>query len=230
MFFTYSEEIKEEGRQSGRKNACSAPYRSKNRIKFWRTYVILLWTVPSLISSSQLVELLTLYSYLMITGTLNSYALKWPCLFHFIFFIFGSFMHHVGSVTSQRMSMALSQTHHWNSWATQSVGSLAGLNCPSPRQQQPDTAFSPETKISLSKRGECVSWMQHHFCFGSKCVNIFWFKSKHNFPLIVLCKKQDHPNSTEKTWIPEESGLVPKFLVIFFHVRHLLLFVHFLSY
>lgn len=32
-------------------------------------YVILLWRVSSLISSSQFLELLTLYSYLMITGT-----------------------------------------------------------------------------------------------------------------------------------------------------------------
>lgn len=69
MLFTYSGEIRKEARQSGRKNARWAPYRPRKRIKFWKMYVIILWRVSSLISSSELLELLTLYSYFMITGT-----------------------------------------------------------------------------------------------------------------------------------------------------------------
>lgn len=230
MLFTYSEEIRKEARRSGRKNACQTPYRPRNRIKFWKMYVILLWRVSSLISSSQLLELLKLHSYLMITGTFTCRLIN-----GFAFSILSS-----SSSVVSCIIWALLQAKEWACLYPKPIieipephkdGSLAGLSCPSPRQQQPDTSFSPETKISLSNRGVSVSWMQHHFCIGSKCANIFWFKSKNNFPLIVLCKKQDYPNSTEKTWIPKESGLVPKFLVsAFLHTGHLLLFVHFLSY
>lgn len=70
MFFTYSQESKKEERQSGRKYACPAPYTPRKQIIFWKVYVILHWAVPSLMTFSQLLEFLTLYSYLMITGTL----------------------------------------------------------------------------------------------------------------------------------------------------------------
>jgi len=55
----------------------------------------------------QLLEFLTLYSYLVITGTLLFVAsFKWPCLFHSIFSIFSSFMHHMRCSASQGMNMA----------------------------------------------------------------------------------------------------------------------------
>lgn len=158
MFFTYSQESKKEARWSGRKDACPAPYTPRKQILFWKAYVILHWAVPSLMSFSQLLEFLTLYSYLMITGTLLFVAsFKWPCLFHFIFPIFSSFTYHTGSPTSQGMNMAGSQTHYRNSWVTQKGGCWASQSCPSPRRQQAADTFSRRLKRSRFLKEEHVS-------------------------------------------------------------------------
>lgn len=84
-------------------------------------------------------------------------SFKWPWLFYFIFFIFSSFMHHMGCPISQGMNMAWSQTHHWNSWVTQTGGCWAGQSCLCLKQQRAVTVFSHRLKRSHFLREACVS-------------------------------------------------------------------------
>lgn len=138
--------------------------------------------------SSQVLEFLTLCNYLMITGTLLFQdSIKMPCPFHFICSFFSIFLHHAGSPASQGMNMASHQTHQ-NSWVTLKGGrsklsfSQAAVSC--------HRLLLEADKISFSKRGTRVFWLQHHFCIISKNINIFWFRDNYDFPLTELWKKK----------------------------------------
>lgn len=85
------------------------------------------------LSTSGIFQLKKNYSFLIITETLLFVAsFKLPCLFHFIFSIFSSFMHHTGSPTSQEINIALSQIEIP---VTKKSGCWAGQSCPSPMRQ-----------------------------------------------------------------------------------------------
>lgn len=84
-------------------------------------------------------------------------SFKWPWLFHFIFLIFSSSMHRMGSPISQGMNMVWPQTHHRNSWVTQTGGCWAGQTCPCLRQQQAVTVFSHRLKRSHFLKEASVS-------------------------------------------------------------------------
>lgn len=136
------------------------------------------WTVPSLMSS-QVLEFLTLCNYLMITGTLL-FQDKMPCPFHFICSFFSNFLHHAGSPASQGMNMASHQTHHQNSWVTLKGRSKLSL---SQAAVSCHRLLLEADKISFSKRGTHVFWLQHHFCIISKNINISSFRNNYDFPL-----------------------------------------------
>lgn len=157
MFFTYSQESKKEVRWSGRKYACPTPYTPRKETLLLEADVIPHWGVPSLMSS-QVLEFLTLYNYLMITGMLLFEAtFKLPFPFHLICSFFCSFLHHAGSPTSQGMNMTSSQTHPQNSRVIPLGGCRVAPSCSSPRWQQAAIRFSKRLARYHFLKEECLS-------------------------------------------------------------------------